>query len=93
MAVNEKTPGANMRALHALAPGLVKAGPATARPPTRPRLRPHRPRPVSSAGYRRALEAHRQPVQPVPGAPRLPYERWERRSIGYHEERCSGRAA
>ncbi|WP_232791302.1 DciA family protein [Streptomyces kanasensis] len=72
-AANEKAPGANVRALHVLAPAPVKAGPATASPPPAPAA--PAPRPAPSAGYRRALEAHRQAVQPVPGAPgcsRLP---------------------
>ncbi|MFE5884370.1 hypothetical protein [Streptomyces hydrogenans] len=62
-AVNEKTPGANMRALHALAPAPMKASLATATAdPTPPPPTPTAPRPVPSAGYRRALEAHRQAV-------------------------------
>ncbi|MFJ7069736.1 hypothetical protein [Streptomyces sp. NPDC101115] len=76
-AANEKAPGANVRTLHVLPPAPVKAGPATAAaapasPPPAPAA--PAPRPAPSAGYRRALEAHRQAVSrcrlPVPGPAR-----------------------
>ncbi|MEU2228575.1 hypothetical protein [Streptomyces sp. NPDC018347] len=72
-AANEKAPGANVRTLHVLPPTPGKAGPATAAadpasPPPTPAAPEPMPRSAPSAGYRRALEAHRQAVQPVPGA-------------------------
>ncbi|MBK3583313.1 DUF721 domain-containing protein [Streptomyces sp. MBT57] len=61
-AANEKVPGANVRALHVLAPAPVKAGPATAAAevapqPTAPDAPMHRAEPPE--GYREAIAAHR----------------------------------
>ncbi|MDJ0465978.1 DciA family protein [Streptomyces sp. H27-C3] len=66
-AANEKVSGANVRALHVMAPAPVKAGPATvaAEPaphPTAPAVPVERRTPPD--GYRRALEAHREAVVP-----------------------------
>lgn len=61
-AANEKTPGANVRALHVLAPVPAKAGPSTAAAePTSPPTAPAAPvpRPDPSKGYREAIAAHR----------------------------------
>ncbi len=66
-AANERVRGANVRALHILAPAPVKAGPATvAADPD-----PQSGTPTASVqrrtppdGYRRAIEAHRQAVVP-----------------------------
>ncbi|MFD8962809.1 DUF721 domain-containing protein, partial [Streptomyces anulatus] len=60
-AANEKVSGANVRALHVLAPGPVKAGPATAAAepapqPTEPAAPMQRLDPPE--GYREALAAH-----------------------------------
>ncbi|MGW1106138.1 DciA family protein [Streptomyces sp. NPDC002540] len=60
-AVNEKVPGASVRALHVLAPAPMKVGPATvaADPaPASPAVPVERRPPPD--GYRRAIEAHRQ---------------------------------
>jgi hypothetical protein len=66
-AANDRVRGANVRALHVLAPAPVKAGPATAAAA---------PAPLSAApavsverrpppdGYRRAIEAHREAAVP-----------------------------
>ncbi|MFJ3043864.1 DciA family protein [Streptomyces tendae] len=67
-AANETVPGANVRALHVLAPAAGKAGPATAAAdpdpqPTAP-AGPVRTRETASDGYRRALAAHRQAAPP-----------------------------
>ncbi|MEU9983730.1 DUF721 domain-containing protein [Streptomyces sp. NPDC050856] len=62
-AANAKVPGANVRALRVLPPGLGKAGPATAAAdPAPPSPLPTVParRSAPSDGYRRAIEAHRQ---------------------------------
>ncbi|GHI25541.1 hypothetical protein Shyd_69120 [Streptomyces hydrogenans] len=86
VAVNEKTPGANMRALHALAPGLVKAGPATAAAdPAPPPPAPAAPRFVGRLPPR----ARGAPSAGAAGArcSAAPVRAVERRSIGYHEER------
>ncbi|WP_331763908.1 DUF721 domain-containing protein [Streptomyces cyaneofuscatus] len=61
-AANEKVPGANVRALHVLAPAPVKAGPAPAAaepapPPTAPASSMRRADPPE--GYREAVAAHR----------------------------------
>lgn len=61
-AANQKVPGANVRALHVLAPAPVKAGPATAAaepapPPTAPASSMRRADPPE--GYREAVAAHR----------------------------------
>lgn len=68
-AATERVPGANVRALHVLAPTSVKAGPAAAA--TDPGPQPTAPahdvpvqRRTSPDGYRRALEAHRAAVPP-----------------------------
>ncbi|MEU5971958.1 DUF721 domain-containing protein [Streptomyces globisporus] len=61
-AVNEKVPGANVRALHVLAPGPVKADPATAAAEVAPqRSGPAAPmqRVDPSEGYREAIAVHR----------------------------------
>lgn len=59
--------GANVRAVHVLAPAPVKAGPATAAAapapqPTMPTVPVERRTPPE--GYRRAIEAHRQAARP-----------------------------
>ncbi|MGN2366642.1 DciA family protein [Streptomyces luridiscabiei] len=61
-AANEEVPGANVRALHVLAPAPVKASPVTAAadpapPPTAPAAPMQRADPPE--GYRKALAAHR----------------------------------
>ncbi|MFI5726796.1 DciA family protein [Streptomyces cyaneofuscatus] len=61
-AANERVSGANVRALHVLAPAPVKAGPATAAAevapqPTAPVAPVQRPDPPE--GYREAIAAHR----------------------------------
>lgn len=61
-AANERVRGANVRALHVLTPGLVKADPATAAAepapqPTAPAVPEQRAAPPK--GYREALAAHR----------------------------------
>ncbi|MEU7183911.1 MULTISPECIES: hypothetical protein [Streptomyces] len=62
-AANEAVPGANVRALHVLAPAPMKTGPATAAPqPTTPAAPVQRRTPPD--GYRRAIEAHRQAAPP-----------------------------
>ncbi|MFE3770831.1 DUF721 domain-containing protein [Streptomyces sp. NPDC059122] len=65
-AANERVPGANIRALHVLAPAPVKTGPTTtaaaAPAPAAPAVPVERRRP--SDGYRRAVEAHRQAAPP-----------------------------
>ncbi|MFC9183317.1 DUF721 domain-containing protein [Streptomyces globisporus] len=72
-AANERMRGANVRALHVLAPAPVKAGPATvaaepAPPPTEPGAPVQRADPPE--GYREAIAAHRatwtkqQPINP-----------------------------
>ncbi|MEW2070989.1 DUF721 domain-containing protein [Streptomyces sp. NPDC007346] len=53
-AANEKVPGANVRALHVLAPAPAKAGLATAASPAAPMQRVDPPE-----GYREAIAAHR----------------------------------
>ncbi|MFH9296731.1 hypothetical protein [Streptomyces sp. NPDC017520] len=61
-AANEKVPGANVRALHVLAPAPVKAGPATAAAePAPPSTAPAAPmqRTDPPEGYREAIAAHR----------------------------------
>ncbi|MFI1719233.1 DUF721 domain-containing protein [Streptomyces litmocidini] len=68
---DEKAPGANVRTVHVLPPAPGNPGPATAAAdPVSPAPAPAAPapRPAPSAGYCRALEAHRQAVQLVPGA-------------------------
>ncbi|MFE3865971.1 DciA family protein [Streptomyces goshikiensis] len=66
-AANERVQGADVRALHVLAPALVKAGPATAPAVSAPQhaapgvLVERRPPPE---GYRRVLQAHRQAAPP-----------------------------
>ncbi|MFE7427938.1 DUF721 domain-containing protein [Streptomyces sp. NPDC057545] len=61
-AANERVSGANVRALHVLAPAPLKAGRATAAaapsPPPTTSAAPA-PRPAPSDGYRRAIKAHR----------------------------------
>ncbi|WP_374101880.1 DciA family protein [Streptomyces sp. MC1] len=73
-AANAKVRGANVRTLHVLAPAPVKAGPATATaaptPPTAPAT-PVQRRPPPDDGYRRAIEAHRQPVRPSRADPAI----------------------
>ncbi|WP_331720185.1 DciA family protein (plasmid) [Streptomyces sp. NBC_01102] len=66
-AANERVQGANVRALHVLAPAPTKAGPATAAAgpapqPTPPAVPVERRTPPD--GYRRAIEAHRQATVP-----------------------------
>ncbi|MFJ1799036.1 DciA family protein [Streptomyces sp. NPDC088180] len=61
-AANKRVSGANVRALHVLAPAPVKAGPATAaaeqaQQPTAPAAPMHRADPPE--GYREAIAAHR----------------------------------
>ncbi|MFG3157969.1 DciA family protein [Streptomyces sp. NPDC048219] len=58
-AANARVPGANVRAVHVLAPAPVKAGPATAAAPAAPVERR-----IPPDGYRRAIEAHRQAARP-----------------------------
>ncbi|WP_435240091.1 DciA family protein [Streptomyces sp. YPW6] len=62
VAANEKVPGANVRALHVLAPAPVKAAPATAAaepdPPPTASAAPMR-RTDPPEGYREAIAAHR----------------------------------
>ncbi|MEV6123058.1 DUF721 domain-containing protein [Streptomyces sp. NPDC052077] len=67
-AANERVPGANVRALHVLAPAPAKTSPTTAAAapaPAAPGLPtvPVERRP-SPDGYRRAIEAHRQAAPP-----------------------------
>ncbi|MFF9690515.1 DUF721 domain-containing protein [Streptomyces sp. NPDC014623] len=66
-AANKRVRGANVRALHVLAPAPVKAGPATAAAEVAPRptpaVTPVRRR-TPPEGYRRVIEAHRQAVVP-----------------------------
>ncbi|MFY4721473.1 DUF721 domain-containing protein [Streptomyces sp. LaBMicrA B280] len=71
-AANEKVRGANVRTLHVLAPAPVKAGPASAAYPSPPPV-PAAPvqRRTPPDGYRRAIEAHRQAVQPSTGDPAI----------------------
>ncbi|WP_234376653.1 DciA family protein [Streptomyces sp. CB01201] len=62
-AANERVQGAKVRAVHVLAPAPVKAGPATAAVTSAPQ--PAMPaatveRRTPPAGYRRAIDAHRQ---------------------------------
>ncbi|WP_053163386.1 DciA family protein [Streptomyces noursei] len=63
---NERVQGANIRALHVLAPAPVKSGPTTtaaaAPAPAAPAVPVERRRPPD--GYRRAVEAHRQAAPP-----------------------------
>ncbi|MCZ4101033.1 DciA family protein [Streptomyces sp. H39-C1] len=66
-AANAVVSGANVRAVHVLAPAPVKAGPDTA--PAAPDPQPAGPpapvqRRTPPDGYRRALEAHRQAAPP-----------------------------
>ncbi|MFI8199867.1 hypothetical protein ACIF6K_25630 [Streptomyces sp. NPDC085942] len=65
-AANEKMPGANVRALHVLAPAPAEPAP----PPTAPSAPVQRPDPPE--GYREALAAHRAiwSTPPSPPAPR-----------------------
>ncbi|MGW5931358.1 DciA family protein [Streptomyces anulatus] len=65
---NKQVPGANVRALHVLAPSPVKAGPATAAAepapqPTEPAAPMHRADPPE--GYREAIAAHRATWNPT----------------------------
>ncbi|MFC3235001.1 DciA family protein [Streptomyces nitrosporeus] len=90
-AANERVSGANVRALHVLAPALVKAGPATAA--AEPGLRPTAPvasvqRRTPPEGYRRAIEAHRQAVVPSRVDPGASSRRWSGRT-----RRCGSSAA
>lgn len=67
-AANERVRGANVRALHVLAPAPVKAGPATASAepapqPTEPTAPVQRPDPPE--GYREAIAAHRATWNPA----------------------------
>ncbi|MFD9601765.1 DUF721 domain-containing protein [Streptomyces sp. NPDC059970] len=61
-AVNEKVPGASVRALHVLAPVPMKVGPATvaADPAPQPVAVAPVERRTPPDGYRRAIEAHRR---------------------------------
>ncbi|MGP3637243.1 DUF721 domain-containing protein [Streptomyces sp. 24-1644] len=66
-AANDTVPGANVRALHVLAPAPVNAGPAMAAAepdpqPTAPAAPVERRTPPE--GYRRAIEAHREAAVP-----------------------------
>ncbi|WP_331725545.1 DUF721 domain-containing protein (plasmid) [Streptomyces sp. NBC_01102] len=64
---NERVSGANVRALHVLAPAPVNAGPATAAAEVAPQpTAPVAPvqRRTPPEGYRRAIEAHRQAAVP-----------------------------
>ncbi|MEU0214847.1 DUF721 domain-containing protein [Streptomyces sp. NPDC006265] len=67
-AANETMPGANVRALHVLAPAAMKASPdtAAAAPDQQPAAPagPVNTRETASDGYRRALAAHRQAAPP-----------------------------
>lgn len=66
-AANERVRGANVRALHVLAPAPMKAGPATAAADPAPQPAPPAvpvERRTPPDGYRRAIEAHRQAVVP-----------------------------
>ncbi|WP_331735718.1 DciA family protein [Streptomyces sp. NBC_00057] len=66
-AANERVSGANVRALHVLAPAPVKASPATAAAAPAPQptesVAPVERR-TPPEGYRRAIEAHRQAAVP-----------------------------
>ncbi|WP_093804219.1 DciA family protein [Streptomyces sp. Wb2n-11] len=66
-AANERVQGANVRAVHVLAPAPAKAGPGTAAAapapqPTAPAVPVQRPAPPE--GYRLAVEAHRAAARP-----------------------------
>lgn len=66
-AANEAVPGANVRAVHVLAPAPVKAGPVAVTgdldpQPTAPAVPVQRRTPPD--GYRRAIEAHREAAVP-----------------------------
>ncbi|WP_331720690.1 DciA family protein (plasmid) [Streptomyces sp. NBC_01178] len=66
-AANERVRGANVRALHVLAPAPMKAGPATAAADSAPQPAPPAvpvERRTPPDGYRRAIEAHRQAAPP-----------------------------
>ncbi|MFD5786715.1 DUF721 domain-containing protein [Streptomyces sp. NPDC127037] len=70
-AANERVQGANVRALHVLAPAPVKTGPTTTMAaaqatPTVPAVPAERRPPPE--GYRRAIEAHRQAAPPSQAA-------------------------
>ncbi|MFJ5129888.1 DUF721 domain-containing protein [Streptomyces sp. NPDC088555] len=73
-AANELVPGANVRALHVLAPAPLRTSPATA--VTDPAPQPSAPampveRRTPSEGYRRAIEAHRQATRPTRADPHI----------------------
>ncbi|MFB6807637.1 DciA family protein [Streptomyces sp. NPDC056387] len=73
-AANERVPGANVRALHVLAPAPAKAGLGTAAAtpaprPTMPTVPEERRTPPE--GYRRAIEAHRQAARPSTADPAI----------------------
>ncbi|MFK0231070.1 DciA family protein [Streptomyces sp. NPDC090303] len=73
-AANQAVQGANVRALHVLAPAPVKTGPATAAAdPTVQSAVPAVPveRRPPPEGYRRAIEAHRQAARPSLADPHI----------------------
>ncbi|MFF4935374.1 DUF721 domain-containing protein [Streptomyces griseofuscus] len=89
-AANEKVSGANVRAVHVLAPAPAKAGLATAAAtlapqPTVPTAPVERRTPPE--GYRRAIEAHRQAAWPSLADPAIA-EAVERQTAAMRELSC-----